>query len=139
MDAVVRQMADAPADSDAPIFAWDRLMNKILLVGAVLLIYDVSNAHHAPALYDNDRLMRIESEVIKLSFRFPHSEMRVGTANGQEWTISLAPPDVSERNGQKEALLAIRPGDQGRIRRIRTSMKNKDIHKPKERIRTSIN
>lgn len=71
-----------------------------------------SLAHHAPALYDNDRLMSLASEVIELKYRFPHSQLRIRTIDGEEWTVSLAPPDVSERQGKKAALLAIKPGEQ---------------------------
>jgi hypothetical protein len=93
----------------------DYPINRILLAGAFLPICAVSNAHHAPALYDNDHLMSIEGEVVKLSYRFPHSQMRVRTSDGEEWTISLAPPDVSERQGKKEALLEIQPGERVKV------------------------
>lgn len=70
-----------------------------------------ATAHHAPALYDNDKLMSIDGEVVSLAFRFPHSELLLRNNDGTTWTVSLAPPDVSVRQGKKDALLAIQPGE----------------------------
>ncbi len=55
--------------------------------------------------------MSIDSEVLELNYRFPHSQIRVRATAGEERILSLAPPDVSERQGTKEALLAIQPGE----------------------------
>ena len=78
---------------------------------ALLIATGIAHAHHAPALYDNDRLMKIDGHVVALNYRYPHSELLLITDADQTWTVSLAPPDVSERQGKKQALLAIEPGE----------------------------
>lgn len=79
----------------------------ILLMSAAPL----ASAHHAPALYDNDRLIQIRGTVVRLSYRQPHSSLLVDTDKGERWVISLAPPDVTDRQGKKADLMAIQPGE----------------------------
>ena len=67
-------------------------------------------AHHAPALYDNDRLLRIKGTLERRSFRFPHSELILVLPSGERWAVNLAPPDVSERKGTKAMIMALEKG-----------------------------
>ncbi len=55
--------------------------------------------------------MKLDGHVIKLNYRYPHSELLIETDDGQTWVVSLAPPDVSDKQGKKAALIAIEAGE----------------------------
>jgi len=51
-------------------------MRYLFFALVIIVVYPVL-AHDAPALYDNDRIMSLESEVIDLAYRFPHDACRL--------------------------------------------------------------
>jgi hypothetical protein len=94
-----------------------RLLSTIIPL-PVLGIAWPAFGHHSDAVYDRDRVVALDAEVVRYAFRNPHVNIFVAAAgeNGEtvEWEIETGSTPIMQRSGWTQDLLG--PGDRVVVR-----------------------
>ena len=89
---------------------------KVVAAGAVILLALCAwptAAHHSTAVFDSERVVRIEGTITQFRWINPHASIKLeGTAEGWPdglWTVEMTAPNVLINQGWKRT--SIRDGD----------------------------
>jgi hypothetical protein len=102
----------------------ERLVLPAVMVAMIMLLSAfVGNTvmgHHAPALYDSDRMMAIEGKLVLYQHHAPHARMTLEIEGSEgevsTWIVSMPPPQAINRKGFTDRLNSLKAGDSVRVR-----------------------